>query len=121
MFQYPLQYPPILLWCVLRLLCTPHCPSLCRNQVRIRTAAINARDIIVIAYDPIYLSPTIPDLTPCADGVGEITVVGEGSKWKVGDRAMIFPFDSQIMSARNYEEDLADAVGSVGQGAGSVQ
>jgi len=49
-------------------------------QVRIRAVAINARDVMVIAHDPVYPVNNIEGLTPCADGAGEIEAVGEGSK-----------------------------------------
>lgn len=57
--------------------------------VRIRAAALNARDNMVIAHDPVYPGPHAEDLVPCADGAGEIEAVAEGSQWKVGDRVII--------------------------------
>ncbi|OCL05177.1 NAD(P)-binding protein [Glonium stellatum] len=54
-----------------------------------RAAALNARDMMVIAHDPIYPGDHIEDLVPCADGAGEVEEVGEGSKWKVGDRVLV--------------------------------
>jgi NADPH:quinone reductase-like Zn-dependent oxidoreductase len=59
--------------------------------VRIRAASINARDMLVISRDPFYTHNTIPNLTPCADGAGEVEAVGEGSKWKIGEKVMITP------------------------------
>lgn len=49
--------------------------------VRIRAAALNYRDLLVIADSPLYL-PSPEGNVPCADGAGEIKAVGEGSKWK---------------------------------------
>jgi NADPH:quinone reductase-like Zn-dependent oxidoreductase len=85
--------------------------------VRIRAAAINARDVMVIAHDPIYPLTNIPGLSPCADGVGEIAAVGEGSSWKVGHRILIFSFDAE----KTGSEELPDLVGLEGKGAGGVQ
>lgn len=85
--------------------------------VRIRAAAINARDLMVIAHDPIYPLTNIPGLSPCADGAGEIAAVGEESSWKVGDRVLIFSFDAE----KTGGEELPDLVGMEGKGAGSVQ
>ncbi|KAL8824208.1 MAG: hypothetical protein Q9170_008225, partial [Blastenia crenularia] len=59
--------------------------------VRIRAAAINARDMMVIALDKIYPVKEADGLSPCADGAGEIEAVGEGSVWKVGERVVIHP------------------------------
>ncbi|KAF2092587.1 putative zinc-type alcohol dehydrogenase-like protein [Rhizodiscina lignyota] len=56
-----------------------------------RAAALNARDFMVIAHDPIYPGEHVQDLVPCADGAGEIEKVGEESKWKVGDNVIIHP------------------------------
>ncbi|KAK5046737.1 hypothetical protein LTR84_007498 [Exophiala bonariae] len=39
--------------------------------IRIRAAALNARDMMVVARDPIYQSFASPNLSPCGDGAGE--------------------------------------------------
>jgi NADPH:quinone reductase-like Zn-dependent oxidoreductase len=57
--------------------------------VRIKAAALNARDMMVIAKDPVYPITTMPYLTPCADGAGVIDVAGPGSQWKCGDRVVL--------------------------------
>ena len=57
--------------------------------VRMRAAALNARDLMVMAHDPIYPGDHLEGLVPCADGSGEIAAVGEDSIWKVGDRVMV--------------------------------
>jgi NADPH:quinone reductase-like Zn-dependent oxidoreductase len=81
--------------------------------VRIRAAALNARDMMVVAHDPIYLIQIIPDLTPCADGAGVVEAVGEGSKWKVGERV--------LLNATGWVDgDVPTLVGSKGMGAGDV-
>ncbi|KAH6712942.1 putative alcohol dehydrogenase [Leptodontidium sp. MPI-SDFR-AT-0119] len=82
--------------------------------VRIRAAAINARDVMVIAHDPIYPIPNKKDLTPCADGAGEITAVGSDSVFKIGDRVMIHP------AGWIDEEELPNLVEMKGKGAGSI-
>jgi NADPH:quinone reductase-like Zn-dependent oxidoreductase len=59
--------------------------------VRIRAAALNARDMMVVAHDPIYPGPHVDDLVPCCDAAGEISAVGPDSKFKVGDKVVISP------------------------------
>ncbi|KAE9381019.1 putative alcohol dehydrogenase [Stipitochalara longipes BDJ] len=49
--------------------------------VRIRAAALNYRDLMVVASSPLYPVITVPGLVPGADGAGEIEAVGTGSKW----------------------------------------
>ena len=46
---------------------------------------------MVIAYDPIYPGKHMKELSPCADGAGEVEAGGEGSAWKVGDTVMLRP------------------------------
>lgn len=50
-----------------------------------RAAAINARDVMVIAHDPIYGPAAVDRLVPCADGSGEVEAVG--------DRSMFFRYN----------------------------
>lgn len=57
--------------------------------VRIRAVALNPRDLMVIARDPVYPTTAVPGLSPCSDGAGIIEAVGEGSIWKVGDRVVL--------------------------------
>jgi hypothetical protein len=64
--------------------------------------------------DPIYPIPNILNLTPCADGAGEVVATGPGSIWKAGDRVMMHPM------GWIDEEDLPDLVGMKGKGAGNV-
>lgn len=59
--------------------------------VRIRAAALNARDMMVVARHPIYQSFAAPNLTPCADGAGIVEQVGEGSVWRPGQRVVLAP------------------------------
>jgi NADPH:quinone reductase-like Zn-dependent oxidoreductase len=49
--------------------------------VRVRAAALNYRDLMVVAFSPLYPAVTVPGLVPGADGSGEIEAVGSGSKW----------------------------------------
>ncbi|TVY28892.1 Zinc-type alcohol dehydrogenase-like protein [Lachnellula hyalina] len=49
--------------------------------VRIRAAALNYRDILVVADSPLYTARTSAGLTPCADGAGTIEAVGPNSTW----------------------------------------
>ncbi|KAI9734543.1 MAG: hypothetical protein M1834_002144 [Cirrosporium novae-zelandiae] len=83
--------------------------------VRIRAAAINARDMMVIAHDPIYPGNHLEDLVPCADGAGEVEAVGESSIWKVGDRVMIYP------NAWIDQDDMPTPEAMGGLGADRVQ
>lgn len=50
--------------------------------VRIRAAALNFRDLLVIADSPAYPVRTVEGLVPCSDGAGEIVKAGSGSKWQ---------------------------------------
>ncbi|KAF2816462.1 putative alcohol dehydrogenase [Mytilinidion resinicola] len=59
--------------------------------VRMKAAALNARDFMVLAHDPIYPGNHVNDLVPCADGAGEVEAIGEGSQWKVGDKVLVHP------------------------------
>lgn len=82
--------------------------------VHIYTTALNARDMVVVAHDPIYPVSTIPDLTPCADGAGIVEMVGEGSKWSVGDWV--------LLNATGWVDgEVPTLVESRGMGAGDVE
>ena len=83
--------------------------------VRIRAAAINARDMMVIAHDPIYPGQHIEDLSPCADGAGEVEAVGPGSKWQIGESVMVRP------NAWDIGQDQPDMEILRGKGAGNEQ
>lgn len=48
--------------------------------VRIMAAGINARDMMVIARDPICPIETQPYLSPCADGAGVVEELGPDSR-----------------------------------------
>ncbi|TAQ89578.1 hypothetical protein B7494_g2081 [Chlorociboria aeruginascens] len=90
-------------------------PSAKTALVRIRAAALNAREMMVISHVPFYLKH-IPDLVPCADGAGVIEEVGAGSKWKVGDRVLLL-----FMTGWPEGDDSPDALGMKALGAGDVQ
>lgn len=83
--------------------------------ISIKAAALNSRDMAVIAHDPIYPIETTDDLTPCADGAGVVVDVGEESIWKVGDRVIIHP------TVWVEGDDPPTLEGSQGLGAGNVQ
>lgn len=81
--------------------------------VHIKAAALNARDMMVVAHDPIYPIETLPGLVPCADGAGIVEEVGPGSKWKPGDRV--------LLTATSWVDgDVPTLVESAGLGAGAV-
>ncbi|KAH0845718.1 Zinc-type alcohol dehydrogenase-like protein [Fonsecaea pedrosoi] len=82
--------------------------------VRIKAAALNARDMMVISHDPIYPIKTEPYLTPCADGAGVVEEVGPGSTWKPGDRVL-------LTAMRWIDGHVPTLVESQGLGAGAIQ
>ena len=49
--------------------------------VRIRAAALNYRDLLVLVNSPLYI-PTTSGISPLADGAGTIVETGPGSVWK---------------------------------------
>jgi len=53
-------------------------------QIRFRAASVNYRDIMIASgtYNPRMKLPAVP----FSDAAGEVTAVGTGSKWEVGDR-----------------------------------
>lgn len=57
--------------------------------VHMRAAALNFRDLLVIADSPNYPVRTTAGLVPCSDGAGEVVGIGEGSRWRVGDRVVL--------------------------------
>ncbi|KAL8884373.1 MAG: hypothetical protein Q9192_006863 [Flavoplaca navasiana] len=68
--------------------------------VRMRAAAINPRDMMVIAMDTeTYPVKKANGIAPCADGAGEIDTVGEGSRRKKGERVVE---DSHLHRAPDY-------------------
>jgi NADPH:quinone reductase-like Zn-dependent oxidoreductase len=58
--------------------------------VRIQAVALNYRDKLVLEHSPHYPILAKPDLVPCGDGAGVVEDVGEDSKWKKGDRVVLF-------------------------------
>lgn len=82
--------------------------------VRIKAAALNARDMMVISHDPIYPIATEPYLVPCADGAGVVEEAGPGSVWKPGDRIL-------LTAMRWIDGDVPTLVQSQGLGAGGIQ
>lgn len=83
--------------------------------VLIRAAAINARDMMVAAHDPIYPDKHMKELSLCADGAGEVEAVGEGSEWKFGKRVILRP------NARDTEQSQPSMEPMRGKGAGDEQ
>lgn len=59
--------------------------------VRIRAAALNYRDLLVLADSPLYTARTSDGLTPCADGAGTIEAVGPDSTWsdQIGEGVLL--------------------------------
>ena len=99
--------------------------------VRIRAAALNARDMMVVARDPIYQSFASPNLSPCADGAGEVEQVGEGSIWRPGQRVVLAPctwthgdpgtlLEARGLGAADYEGTLREYAVMVGISMSSI-
>ncbi|KAF2119651.1 NAD(P)-binding protein [Lophiotrema nucula] len=87
--------------------------------VHIRAAALNYRDLMVIGHHKDYPGPHKLDLVPAADGAGQVEAVGEGSKWKVGERVVITSvswehYDYATNSGRVSPEAME------GKGAGNI-
>lgn len=60
-------------------------------RVRLRAAAVNWRDLLVVENSPLYI-PTHQGLVPLGDGAGEIVEISsKGSLWSVGDRVISVP------------------------------
>lgn len=57
--------------------------------VRMHAAALNFRDLLVIADSPNYPVRTSAGLVPCSDGAGEVAAVGHGSQWQVGEKVVL--------------------------------
>lgn len=84
--------------------------------VRIRAAALNFRDLLIIADSPNYPVRTSAGLTPCSDGAGQIEAVGPDSQWHVGDKVILTGNQSWYDS-----EDVADFEIHTALGGGEVQ
>ncbi|EKG14580.1 Alcohol dehydrogenase superfamily zinc-containing [Macrophomina phaseolina MS6] len=87
------------------------------NQVlvRIRAASVNARDIMVIANDLKVPLKTARNLTPCADGAGEIGFAGQSTGLEEGQKVIITP------GAWEAGSDTPSLEAFQGKGAGSAQ
>lgn len=81
--------------------------------LNIKAVSLNARDMMVVAHNPIYPAIAIPDLVPCADAAGVIEAVGPGSKWKVGDKVLISPLKWIDGPGPTFEESESFGCGSV--------
>ncbi|KAK5044683.1 hypothetical protein LTR84_010575 [Exophiala bonariae] len=82
--------------------------------LNIKAVALNARDMMVVAHNPVYPAIAIPELVPCGDAAGVIEAVGPDSKWKVGDKVLFNPVAWVDGPVKTFEE-------SDGTGAGSHQ
>lgn len=81
--------------------------------VRIRAAALNHKDLYIIANSSIYPIPAKNGLVPCLDGAGEIVSTGPDSKWKdsIGEAVIVHPQTSWIDGdVSNF--DLASCLGA---------
>lgn len=72
--------------------------------LNIKAVSLNARDMMVVAHNPIYPAIAIPELVACADAAGVIEAVGPDSKWKVGDRVLFNPLKWVDGPVKTFEE-----------------
>lgn len=79
--------------------------------VRIRAAALNYRDLLVLASSPKYPAPPVKGLIPLCDGAGEIVEVGANSKWTVGDNVLPLP-NHDWMEGDVYGTRIENTLGS---------
>ena len=84
--------------------------------IRLRAAALNFRDLLVIADSPNYPVRTSASLTPCSDGAGEVEGVGPDSNWQVGDKVILLPNHSWY-----HSEDVAEFQLDKTLGGGEIQ
>jgi NADPH:quinone reductase-like Zn-dependent oxidoreductase len=80
--------------------------------VRMRAAALNYRDLLVV-HGGYGSKQRTENLVPLCDGAGEVTAAGEGAtRFQVGDRVMANPFRHWI-SGPPTEAKLASSIGSM--------
>ncbi|MGI4812481.1 MAG: alcohol dehydrogenase catalytic domain-containing protein [Janthinobacterium lividum] len=84
--------------------------------IRIRAAALNYRDLLVLAGSPAYPATTSPGLTPLADGAGTIEATGANSIWAAYlDAGVIF-----VLNGRWADGDVEGTRVEDGLGSGAV-
>ena len=80
--------------------------------VRMRAAALNYRDLLVV-HGGYGSKQRTENLIPLCDGAGEVAAAGAGvTRFKAGDRVMANPFRDWI-SGPPTEEKLASSIGSM--------
>ncbi|EXJ85614.1 hypothetical protein A1O1_05980 [Capronia coronata CBS 617.96] len=67
----------------------PAAPGPRSALVRIKAAALNARDAMVIARSPAFPNVAKPHLIAGGDGAGVVEAVGPDSRWKIGDTVLL--------------------------------
>ena len=60
-----------------------------RALVRIRAAALNFRDPLLIAQPPLHPFGLDPGVSPGPDGAGSVAAINAGSGWSVGDAVLL--------------------------------
>ncbi len=105
--------PTILQNLILQTVPTPK-PGPREVLVRIRAAALNYRDILVIADSPLYLVQSPEGIVPCADGAGDIEAVGKDSKWKddIGQGVVLVTNRSWLDGTDASVYDVAGTLGA---------
>ena len=88
-------------------------PTLGPGQVlvRLHAAALNYRDILIIAHSPVYPVQPIDALVPCSDGAGVVEAVGLNSKWSVGEKVVLASNHSWHDEADVSAFDIGRALG----------
>lgn len=84
--------------------------------VRIRAAALNYRDLLVLISSPLYI-PTTSGISPLADGAGTIEATGPGSAWKdsIGTKVLLVTNQAWIggSDAAQYKVERTLGAGDV--------
>ena len=89
--------------------------------VKIHAAALNYRDLLILAHSESYPVEKPDGLVPCADGAGEVVQVGHDvQKWSVGDKVLFSPqfawLDEEDVSVFDFSQTLG-----VGEFSGTLQ
>lgn len=59
--------------------------------IRIRAAALNFRDLLLVAANGLYPAPLQPGISPGSDGAGTVVAVAPGSSWELGTEVVLAP------------------------------
>ncbi|KAL6889956.1 putative alcohol dehydrogenase [Trichoderma evansii] len=83
------------------------CPGPKQVLIRIKAAALNFRDLLLIAGSPKYPTPTATGLSIGSDGAGFVEAAGPGSRWSVRDEeGEVEAFDGTALGSGNTSGTL---------------